>query len=177
MKYLCLDLATVTGFTFGDEAGVQAHGSFRLPSTGVDIGGFLFAYQEWLHAGLARWQPDQIVFESPILPATTSIVTLRKLYSLCGITELIASNRHIPVREANLTHIRLHFIKVARAPKTVLVKDRRAWIKARTVAECRSRGFRPADDNDADALALFSYTLAQARAPFRMLGDEIPVAA
>lgn len=175
MVLLALDLASKFGFAVGTPGGVIAHGSHQLPSTGCDIGAFLFRYESWLRAAIARWGVEEVVFESPVLPAQTNIHTLRKLYSLCGLTELICSNGRIPVSEANLSHIRKHFVGVPRAPRTVPQAERRKWIKDATITECRRRGFRPVDDNDADSLALFSYTLAQKDRRFRMLGDEIPM--
>jgi len=156
MRDLALDLATRLGFAFGVDGVVESHGSFRLPSTGPDIGSFLLAYRGWFLHALAVWQPDCITFEMPILPETTQIVTLRKLYGLCGLTEMLAIPDRIEVREANLTDIRKHFIGVARAPTHIEKDRRRQWIKQRTIAECRERGFEPEDDNAADALAMFS---------------------
>jgi len=190
MKTLCLDLSTFSGFAVGDESGVEAHGSFRLPSTGGDIGTFLNHYRTWLSGAISRWTPDEIVFEMPILPDTTSLPIIRKLYSLCGLTELIAGDRHVAVREANLLDIRRHFIGSHRAPKTVTCEPgcvrkgcgrcrdtRRKWIKEFTITMCRKRGFRPADDNDADALALFSYVQSTRNPTWELLGDEIVRAA
>lgn len=176
MTLMCLDLATFLGFAVGDAGGVQAHGSHKLPSTGEDIGAFLNAYRAWLDAAISRWQPEEIVFESPILPATTNLTTCRKLYGLTGVTEMMAQNRHVRCREANLMDIRRHFIGAARAPRDVPVKERRAWIKDSTVAMCRKRGFRPADDNDADALALFSFAMANRDKNFELLGNELEAA-
>ena len=162
MKTLVLDLATHLGFCFGTDAdGAIEHGSFKLPSTGPDIGKFLHAYRDWLTRAIGAYAPDEIVFEMPILPGTTNLHTCRKLYSLCGLTELIADDHKIECREANLTHIRCHFIGVMRAPKEIAKDKRRAWLKERTVSECRARGFRPADDNEADALALFSFVVSE----------------
>lgn len=169
MRSLVLDLATVFGFAYGDDdLGVLEHGSFRLPSTGADVGRFLFHYRGWLTAALARWHPDEIVFEMPILPDIGNIATLRKLYALAALTELLAQDHHVAVREANLTDIRMHFLGTPRAPKTVAKSERRAWLKARTIAECRTRGIRPADDNDADALALLSFICTQRNPSFKL---------
>lgn len=165
MRSLCLDLATFFGFAFGDDArGVVEAGSYRLPSTGNDMGTFLHAYRNWLDRAISVYQPDELVFEAPILPSTTNLSTLRKLYALPALTELIAQDRHCAVREANLTDIRMHFLGVPRAPATVPKKERREWVKARTIAECRARGIRPDDDNHADALALLSF-ICTARNP------------
>lgn len=190
MRSLCLDLASVFGFAFGDDAGVQAHGSFTLPKTGNDIGAFLRAYRAWLSAAISRWQPEEIVFESPILPDTTSIHTLRKLYGLCGITELLAQDGHIQCREANLLDIRGHFIGARRTPKEIKCEAgctrkgcghcrtaRRIWIKESTVTMCRKHGFRPRDDNAADAIALFSFVQSLKNPRFELLGTEIERAA
>ncbi len=73
--------------------------------------------------------------------------------------------------------IRRHFIGSCRAPKEIPQKERRAWIKDSTVTMCRKRGFRPADDNDADALALFSYAMSRRLPNFELLGAEIARAA
>lgn len=190
MKTAFLDLATILGFCIGNEAGVEEHGSFRLPSTGSDIGAFLHAYRQWLSFGVRRWMPNEMVFESPILPGTTNLHTCRKLYGLCGITELIARDHGIPCREANLTDIRGHFIGAPRAPSHVKCEPgckrkacgpcknaRRAWIKEATITQCRKRGFRPEDDNDADALAGFSFVMSTRVKDFALAGSEIAVAA
>jgi hypothetical protein len=177
MRLLVLDLSTFTGFCFGTEAGVIEHGTNALPKTGDDIGWFLNAHWCWLDSTISRFLPEEIAFESPILPGTTNLNTCRKLYGLCGVTEMIARNRRITCTEANLMDIRRHFIGCARAPKDVAAKDRRTWMKDSTVTMCRRRGFRPADDNDADALALFSYVMSLRSQGFELLGDEIPRAA
>lgn len=190
MKTLVLDLATATGFAVGDETRVQDHGSFKLPSTGGDIGTFLSHYRAWLSAAISRWEIEDIVFEMPILGEGMSLPVLRKLYSLCGLTELLAKDRHVKCGEANLIDIRRHFIGCCRAPKDVTCSPgcikkkctrctaaRRAWIKGSTVTMCRKRGFRPTDDNSADALALFSFVQSTRNPSFELLGNEIARAA
>lgn len=190
MKTLVLDLATSTGFAVGDAAGVQDHGSFKLPATGGDIGLFLHHYRTWLSAALSRWVPDEIVFEMPILGKGMALPVLRKLYGLCGLTELIAQDRNVKCGEANLIDIRRHFIGCCRAPKEITCSPgcarkqcakctaaRRAWIKESTVSMCRKRGFRPSDDNAADALALFSYVQSTRCKTWELLGTEIARAA
>lgn len=191
MQTLVLDLATQLGFCFGDETGVIEHGSHKLPSTGNDIGAFLDAYRLWLGAYVTLMHPvDEIVFEMPILGQGMALPVLRKLYSLCGLTELIALRHKIPSREANLLDIRRHFIGSHRAPKDVQCKPgckakscgrcrhlRRMWLKETTISMCRARGFRPADDNAADALALFSYVQFTRNKTWELLGTEIARAA
>lgn len=177
MRLLCLDLATSVGFSVGTESGVEAHGSHRLPSTGNDIAAFLKAYRAWLTSMIQRHLPHEVVFESPILVGSNGIAALRKLYSLAGLTELIAKDLGCRVSEANLMQIRKHFIGATRAPAEVPKAERRQWMKERIISSARKRGFRPANDDDADALALFAYAM-HCRVPgFVLAGDEIEAAA
>jgi hypothetical protein len=190
MITMVLDLATHTGFAVGDAAGVQGHGSFKMPATGGDIGTFLSHYRTWLNAAITRWAPGEIIFEMPILGAGMSLPVLRKLYGLCCLTELICKDHGIKCGEANLLDIRRHFIGTHRAPKDLRCKTgcqvkscarcrdaRRGWLKEATISMCRKRGFRPADDNDGDALALFSYVQSTRNPTWELLGTEIARAA
>jgi len=43
------------------------------------------------------------------------------------------------------------------------------WLKQRTIEECLKRGFRVADHNDADAIALLSLRLSQLSKGFRLV--------
>lgn len=178
MRLLVLDLATNAGFAVGTEAGVEDHGSHRLPTTGNDLAAFLKAYRAWLTSMIQRHLPHEVVFESPILTGATNIATLRKLYSLAGLTELIAKDLGCRVGEANLMDIRRHFIGVCRAPKEIKEQsERRKWLKDRITSSARTRGFRPINDDDADALALFSYAMSCRVPGFVLAGDEIARAA
>lgn len=160
MRILCLDLATSLGWACGGPDRPISHGVIKLPKTGEDIGRFLAAYREWLGHAIEEMAPTEIIFEAPILLGLTSITTLRKLYSLAGVTELVAFDYELPVREANLTDIRKHFIGVTRAPKEIVKERRRQWMKDRIVGECRGRGFDVAGDDDADAIAILSYGIS-----------------
>lgn len=161
MRLLSLDLSTHTGWSCGSLLPQPVtHGVLHLPKTGEDIGRFLSAFREWLGHAIEELAPTDIVFESPILRGKTSLAALRKLYGLAGVAEMVALDYEIPIQEASLSAIRKHFIGTSKAPKDIIGDDkRRAWLKAHTVSECRRRGFRVADDNDADALALLSYAL------------------
>lgn len=177
MNLLVLDLATQTGFCFGTEAGVVQHGSYRLPSTGGDIASFLNDFRHWLSGTISRLKPDEVVFEMPIMPATANLHTLRKLYSLCGVTELIARDMGCRVSEANLMDIRRHFIGTARAPSNIPKPERRQWIKDAVGTKARQCGFRPCNEDDADALGLFSYVMSCRFPAYVLTGTEIAVAA
>jgi hypothetical protein len=174
MRVLALDLATICGWAFGSPNGSRIeYGSFKLPSTDHDIGRFLIAFDDWLDKIIERFAPDEIIFESPVLPAKTTLPVLRKLYGLAGQTEIIARRNKIPCREASISAIRWKFIGVRFAPKSIRDKRiRRIWVKEATMRECRRRGFRVSDDNQADALALLNLRLAQRVKGFRLTQEE-----
>jgi Holliday junction resolvasome RuvABC endonuclease subunit len=169
-RVLALDLATNTGWACGSTEGTPvSHGVVTMPKTGDDLGWYLCHFRDWLNLACDDMEPEQIVFESPIMPEGTSIQTLRKLYSLCGVTELVARERKILVTEANLAQIRKHFIGTSKAPSDIKdARVRRMWLKNRTIEECCKRGFSATDDNDADAIALLSLRLSQLDASYSL---------
>lgn len=177
MRLLVLDLATHTGFAVGTERGIEDHGCHRLPNTGGDIAAFLKAYRAWLTSMIQRHLPNEVVFEMPILPSITNLATLRKLYSLAGLTELIAKDLGCRVSEANLMDIRRHFIGTTRAPKETPKVDRRQWMKDQIGTRARQLGFRPGSEDAADAIALFSYVMSCHVPGFVLAGNEIARAA
>lgn len=183
MRVLALDLATATGWAVGSPHGGRvSHGVIRMPKTGEDIGRFLAHFRDWLGPAIEELAPEEIVYEMPILPTTTSLQTVRKLNGLCGQAEVTARDYKVLCTEANLDDIRNHFIGMARAPKEIgrgLSKEkkrevRRRWMKDRTITECHMRGFKVAGDDDADALALLSYRLTLLNKDYRLVQVEPP---
>lgn len=162
MLTLALDLATVTGFALGDVNGIKVSGSRRMPSTGDDIGQFAEAFRDWLTKGLTRHKPARLVYEQPILPSETSLMTLRKLYGLTWQTELTARDLKkkgvlgpdFSVGEINMGDWIKHFLGAGNVPRD------RPGRKAAVMQMCRVRGFHFDDDNEADALGVLDYDLA-----------------
>lgn len=152
-RILTLDLATSTGWArYSDHSGVK-YGTKELPKTGERIGPFLTAFDDWLKDLLREDWPDQVVFEQPIVPRNGQLTTLRKLYGLCSHTELLCHRMKIPVSEAKVNTVRKHFIGCS---------PRREAAKDMTVRYCRTLGWDPQTDDEADALALLHYVAALA---------------
>lgn len=160
MRVLALDLATSTGWACGAPGRPISHGVIRMPKTGPDIGRFCNSFRAWLGAAIEDMAPGKIFYEMPILPAQTALMTVRKLNGLTAYAEGVALDYKVPIEEANLSDIRKHFVGVVRAPKEIAPDRRRQWIKDRVCTECRSRGFRVAGDDDADAIALLAFALS-----------------
>ena len=163
------DLASVTGFAIGSAGGVPVYGAHKLPRTGRDYGHFGDAFATWLRAMIREHHIGLIVYETPVLPAKTNIETLRKLYSLGTVAEMVVRRLNlqpdtsIDIWETDMQTVRSHFIGVTRAPKGIEPKARRPWMKRRIIEECRARGWSPEDDNAADALSIWSFACEHAR--------------
>lgn len=159
---LALDIATNTGWAYARvphrlttalEA-AQAKppqpqsGTYRV--RGVGIGPALDEYERWLTGLLNELRPAGVIFEAPVLSGRlTSLATARKLYGLAGLTEMVAHRAGIEwVREAQPASVKKHFAGNGRAKKPDME------------AACRQRGWTFADDNEADALAVWDYGCA-----------------
>jgi Holliday junction resolvasome RuvABC endonuclease subunit len=162
---LALDIATVTGWAYTADPNdldlEPEFGSMRLPKTGPDIGAFLCAYREWLMPLIEQLRPKDVVFESPIMPATSQIIILRKLYGLAGVTEMVCTEHQTACTEAYMQKVRKHFCGHARpGDRKAKGLERRRQIKAAVVQACRDRGWNPTNDDEADALAVLDYARA-----------------
>lgn len=136
-----LDLATSTGFAYGDGFGRPHTGALRMPSTGDDVGGFLVFFRGWLFPLLHRLAEAEaqrggrltVVFEAPLLlnQGETNIATVRKLTGLAGVTEMIVADLKglglpIEVRETTLSTVKLALAGSGRAEKGDMVAAARA---------------------------------------------------
>lgn len=144
---LTLDLATKTGWCKGDGESRPLSGVIRLPSTGDDVGSFLAAYVREFRALTVDENVSSIVFEAPLLPQTTSFKTVTKLHSLAGMTEYLCLRHKIPCASAHNGKIKKAMTGKGNAKKPEMI----AGVKA--------LGFNPADDNEADAIAIWFYAM------------------
>lgn len=152
---LALDLATNIGWAalrLRDDP--PWYGSHKLPSTGADVGRFLDEYEAWLVPQIKSQMPAVIVYEAPVLPPKTQIITLRKLYSLAGFTELVARRHGVECREAHMQSARKVVLGHGRPGKG---KE----LKQNIMAYCRLRGWNPRNDDEADALVILEYAIAK----------------
>lgn len=171
MRLLALDLATSTGWAFADGKGKPTHGVYRIPKTDDDFGEFGCDFRGWLDRTLVELKPDIVAYESPILrnmfkfdpikkikiEIPPNIRTLRKLYSLPTLAEMGASDRGIDKDhrfEVHMQTARAHFFSPAKTPK------KSDAIAKAVMEKCRTRGWAPKSDDDADALVILEYARA-----------------
>lgn len=148
-ELLTLDLATRTGFCVGETNNPNpTFGHIVLPSTGDDVGTFAIKYEDWLTDFVAWRRIGLCVFEMPILPKTTSLMTVRKLTGLAWETEQFCRRRGIKCREGRASSVKKFFTGSGKAGKLD------------TMAICRRYGWKVAVDDEADACALWAYSVA-----------------
>ena len=156
---LCLDLATLTGFCHGagDTGELPTIGSYRLPSTGDDLGRFLRTYRTWLTELLAGVEPELVVYESPVLHNSTSLITVRKLNGLCGVTELVVGDLNADYRRQGVAEIELAEVSPTSVKKALTGNGRAE--KADMIAAARLYGLNPACSDEADAFGVWLYAV------------------
>lgn len=151
MNYLLtLDIATKTGWTCGEPGDPHfASGTHVLPKTGEDIGLFLKHYRNWLRGALEG--VSLVVFEQPLMPSIPNFVTLRKLYSLAGLTELVCLDADVKCLELSAAKVKaflgVRYIKGGPDLKTQMVDAVKQY------------GYDCATHDEADAIGLRLLTI------------------
>ncbi len=146
---LCLDLATTTGWAALRANGQVVSGAARIAPPKAPVGEFACLFGRWLTELVIQNAPEMIVFEAPFVGDRTAQATARKLIGLAVLTELHAYTREIECFERPYRSVVKHF--------TGSGGGKRDEIKARVVAACEARGWRPESQDEADALALLWY--------------------
>lgn len=156
MTVLALDLASVTGWAVGEPGGVPEHGSVRFAKAGASHEAIFAAALNWMHAIVNDHHPDLVVWEAP-LPASfrsghTTVDTTSLLFGLPAIVGAAAYVCGVyDIRKATTRDVRQHFI--GQNPKGKIGK-------MLVMRQCRAHGWEVEDDNEADALAVWSYMCA-----------------
>ena len=151
-KVLALDLATVTGWAYGEPGNAPEFGSLRFAKPGAPHGEVYRGMRAWLN----DWITDSslIVYESPaaasVMMGKTNLDTLRLLIGLCEHVEELCYGR-IDLREARVSDVRAHFIGTN--------KIKRADAKVATIDRCLRLGWKVDNDNEADACALWHFQI------------------
>lgn len=152
-RILFLDIATQMGWCMGAPGARPTSGTRRLGRKGAPDEAVFGDMLSWLGELLTEARFARVVFEAPVGPGMagkTNFKTMRRLNGLCAIAEAVCHQTRHPVFQASAASIR----------KVVLGNGRPKDAKAAVMAEMRARGFDPSDDNEADAIAGWLYTVA-----------------
>lgn len=143
------DFASVTGWCFGRPGETPVYGAQRLappesPPEAV-FGGAIKLVAEHLK----EYQPVVFCYEAPRDPRhmgkKTNIRTTLVTIGLCAVGSGVASRMGVyDVRDVDANHVRQYFLGFKPA------KDE---VKAAVIRRCLDLGFKPDDDNAADAIA------------------------
>lgn len=158
-QILALDLAAKTGWALGYVTDKEPEsGSIRFAKEGASMAAVFSACRLYLQDFLTM-HPEigLVVFEAPVNPlvfrGARRPETARHLMGIAAVVEeLLYTLGKYDVREAEVRQVRTHFLGSN--------KHKRAAAKELTIQTCHRLGWKPIDDNAADALALWSYQVS-----------------
>lgn len=150
---LALDLAKRTGWAIAAHPdAAPLHGSKRFSEGAEPLGRVLLRYWQWLNDMRAVHRPAAVVYEAPIQAAGhTHESTIEVLRGLVSATALWSEMAQLPCQPGHLSSIRASFC----------AQGWKGEPKKAVIDACLMRGWKPVDDNAADALALLAYKAAQ----------------
>ncbi|SHE78359.1 hypothetical protein SAMN05444339_10251 [Loktanella atrilutea] len=175
-RILALDLATTTGWALGVPGQPITSGSIRFSGSTEDQSIGFARYTSWIGELLSTHDVTEVCYEQPMDPrhmvnkvtgrATTNFATIRLLLGMCAITEAQARIYRVPrLTEAPVQSVRKHLLKHRPA---------KGQSKIAVAQMLKILGYRPVDDNEADALALILYVSA-IRAPGADIATPLPL--
>lgn len=142
---LALDLGTKTGWATQSNAGIQS-GMQSFANDRFSGGGMRYLkFERWL-CGLPK--PSQVVFEEVRRHKATDAAHVYG--GLMAVLTKWCEAERIPYTGVPVGTIKKSFTGNGSAKKDMMI------------TECVNRGFKPVDDNEADALALLHYWVGEA---------------
>jgi crossover junction endodeoxyribonuclease RuvC len=144
---LALDLASLLGWSAGSFDVRPSFGSHQLPSTGEDVGRYIGAFDDWLQGTLDFEQPALVIYEAPSIFMKTTPITIEKLVGLAVHTQFVCHRRSIRARSANPSKVKKFWTGSGKAKKPEMV------------ARAQRCGFKVQDDNEADAVAVWHWSV------------------
>lgn len=147
-RLLALDLGTTTGFAIGDVDKRPVSGSVSFKPGRFEGGGMRFVrFRNWLAEIGQAEQIDQVAFEEVRRHKATDAAhvyggLMATLTEWCEV-------RKIPYEGIPVGAIKRHWAGKGNASKPQMIEAAMA------------KGFYPADDNEADALAIFDFVVSR----------------
>lgn len=155
---LALDTGLNTGWALGSPGSMTASGTKSFRSPGTKFHGRLFCEERrWLEKMIDENGVDHVAVEKPIHTKSDGLDKLRIVYPMIGVIQAVCYERDLIYEEIEMDKARKSILGFAKAPMHIKGKARREWIKSRIVGYCIARGWKPADDNEADAQLYFEY--------------------
>lgn len=144
MRITAFDLATITGIASSARGrNLPALWHLKIGKKNCELGEFLLSAHTQYRAVLSDEAPEAVVFESPTLRNTTSLITARKLYGLAGVLEMICEREKIPCYETSILEVKKELCGHAHAEKDHQIRA------------AKLLGFDPKTSDEADALGVY----------------------
>jgi Holliday junction resolvasome RuvABC endonuclease subunit len=149
MKILALDLGTRTGFAIASTAdNAMLSGTWHFQPSRYDSSGMRFVkFRARLQETVESIRPDLVAYEEVRRHVGTSAAHVYG--GLVAMLQTYCQEASIDYIAVPVATIKKHFTGKGNADK------------AKMIAVARSLGFNPADDNEADAIALVRYALVE----------------
>ncbi|WP_256943001.1 crossover junction endodeoxyribonuclease RuvC [Achromobacter xylosoxidans] len=148
---LALDLGTKTGYAVRKRDGKVVHGTQSFaPRKSWTEGQRWLRFQSWLAEVLELHHVGRIAYEHVSFHA--GVRDAHCYGAFRALVEMAADRRNIELVGTNVQTVKKHWTGKGGADKATMI------------AQARARGFRPETDNDADALAVLDWAVAQERA-------------
>jgi crossover junction endodeoxyribonuclease RuvC len=145
MRILALDLASHTGWAFGDGGNLVVSGTHSFKPCMTDYGHLAHAFGLWLADMVTTYEPHMLVSERVVHRGASTV----PLMCLFGKTQEVGFIRELQRREVNPVHLKKWATGNARAKKAAMVE----W--------AQHQGYWPKSHDEADALALLHYARGQ----------------
>ncbi len=175
MHILALDLAGRAGWArWHKDMTDPVWGVAKLPT--ASAGQTYAALRDFLLDKIIAEGVTHLAIEAPFVSPDT-ISSVERIYGLQGVAREIAYRRSCTVNAIPVGTWRKNFLGSAAAPKTVLKKNRSAWLKQAAVSECARRGWAVKTHDEADALGILVFERARLLPMWAMEGDLFGVGA
>lgn len=142
MKLITLDLASRTGWTAGPIDCPPVWGHFELSGSGRCFGRRMWLFESWLHRMIDEHEPDELVYEKPIIGRGTTLESRYITIGLATHTEKVCYEHGVRYLWVDNKTAKKEFSGSGNATKDDMI------------AAARVRGFKVLVHDEADALAV-----------------------
>lgn len=158
MTVLALDLATCTGFAILRADGSVESGSKGFAPRSKEGDGQRWArFRSWLLDIKRVHEPiERIAYEEVVGGVPGQVYAAQVYGGFVAVLQLFAEHHDIPYQGYNVSTIKKAWTGKGNATKHMMI------------ARCRTLGFNPKDDNEADAIALLHVALDRVPTPLRV---------
>lgn len=150
---LALDLGTRLGWALLPRGGQITHATESFaPRKSWTPGQKWQRFRAWLSRTIAENNVGLVVFEDVKRHAPGAVLAAHAYGGFRAMLEMVVDQHNVRVVPVGVGTIKKHWTGKGTADKAAML------------AQAKARGFRPETDNDADALAILSWAVAQERA-------------